>query len=624
MTDPHFKCPYCSQPLEAASDMFGETVACPACGKQITIPGSTPPPLPQYTVNIHTPQSAKRRTAWKVALGFVFLALVIWVVSAIKPTPSSSPAKPTDGLFAKLSRSLSIDETPLLVEPATNIDRSLVFIRYIDLLSSDWPSPSTNQAVFAKAVTDYRKQLSLAREYIQSAALDKELTDILDSQEALLGLYLNVLHNMNNIDEAALARATKEISESSFNAGYAGGGAAAIAADNDAGFWGSALVGLGTYAFSMWLQESEKSTARNQAYNSLVQQEIEKYESAYRKYESQLRNMSGSLSSRHNWEPTETGHSLPQTHLDQKQAAVNNADWETLASLNRSEAAARPRDPFILAQSALTDAWAIGSEVSVSAQEQSERKLLDALALLPPDDFYGPIRSFYYALAGQFALAKAELHARGKGYVGGPFDSSRSIRLFLAARKYDPYDSSGWLRLQLSRAYAYAGHFSKAVSLAEEIRGLYSSDAGFMYDLACMYSAAKKYPQALDALTKCIRECGYSNIKWAQTDPDLTDVRKRYASEFQQLTAIRTRADIEWGLLWDDPILRNDSPFPLTNVRFTPRITSKGQVYTKELRTEYLAPGSGCSWPDVFSIPGSTYDSYHYKVVSDQGTVSTQ
>ena len=548
----------------------------------------------------------------KIVIGIACLVIVTWSLLAYKNNP----------IATKHTASLSVDETPLLVEPKAGIDKTLVFMRYIDFLSSDWPSVTTNQEAFAKAVADYRKQLALSQEYVQSAGLDNELNGILVAQEELLAVYIEVLRSMNNIDEAAIARATREISESSFNAGYAGGSAAAIAADNDAGFAGSVLVGLGTYALGMWLQESENSAARNQAYNELVRQEIQKYESAFAKYEELLRKTSQRLTARYNWGSIEGGYAMPQTHLDQKQAAVINGDWAALASLLNSECAARPRDPFILAQSAWADEQIYSSNEG-QTYEQSEMKLLAAIALIPGDEFYDSIRSMYYAGAGRLALLRTGLTVKGKGFVNGPFDSSRAIRLFLAARKYDPYDSDGWLRLQLGRAYAYAGYFNKSLSYYNEIESLYSRDSGFLYNLACIYSAEQQYPKAWAALQKCINECGFADIMWAQNDPDLAEIRKRYPADFQKLTAIRTRGDIEWGLMWDDPILRNDSPFPLINVRFTPSILSKGQVYTKELKTDYLAPGDQCKWPDVFSIPGSTFDSYNYTVVSDQGSAST-
>ncbi|MBM3859373.1 MAG: hypothetical protein FJ395_06950 [Verrucomicrobia bacterium] len=43
-----FACPYCNQHIEADDDMAGETIHCPFCQRQITIPAQStlPPKMP--------------------------------------------------------------------------------------------------------------------------------------------------------------------------------------------------------------------------------------------------------------------------------------------------------------------------------------------------------------------------------------------------------------------------------------------------------------------------------------------------------------------------------------------------------------------------------------------------
>ena len=43
MTYVKFKCRHCKQPLEATPEHYGEPIACPSCGKPITIPNPTSP-----------------------------------------------------------------------------------------------------------------------------------------------------------------------------------------------------------------------------------------------------------------------------------------------------------------------------------------------------------------------------------------------------------------------------------------------------------------------------------------------------------------------------------------------------------------------------------------------------
>ena len=46
MADIKFNCPHCNQPLEAPPEYFGQSIDCPACGGQITVPEPSLPKAP--------------------------------------------------------------------------------------------------------------------------------------------------------------------------------------------------------------------------------------------------------------------------------------------------------------------------------------------------------------------------------------------------------------------------------------------------------------------------------------------------------------------------------------------------------------------------------------------------
>ncbi len=56
MPDINFSCPHCSQELEAPEEMAGDTLACPACGMDLTVPAAEQaPPKPLRAVPIPAP-----------------------------------------------------------------------------------------------------------------------------------------------------------------------------------------------------------------------------------------------------------------------------------------------------------------------------------------------------------------------------------------------------------------------------------------------------------------------------------------------------------------------------------------------------------------------------------------
>ncbi len=635
MTDTKFACPHCSQPLEAPVDMDGSEIFCPSCGKKIMIPYDSPPPLPHNHSNNHGTSSGQASRDPKhrgMVLGLIIASLVVEIIIVISVVNSSPPTKPkgfnTQGELGSTNLAVQVparpqlDETPYIVPAANDIDVNLTFLRYIDFLSSTWPTPGKSQDVFEKQVALFRNKISVAQEYAERAHLDAEIITVLKEELAVLDKYVEMLNNIQKIDALAVARAEKEIAESSYKAGYAGGEAAAMAAQNDAGFAGSALTGIGVYLLGMFLQEGERSTVREQAYNSLVRAENSKFQSAVENYYSLFRQVGQTLSSRHGWQPGETGLNVPQDQIDQKNRATQNNDWASMASLLSAECNARPRDPFLFSQCAYYEVISLGVNATLSSLAEAQEKTLRAISLLPDESFYDEIKSYMYTQAGNFSISKLRQTTR-RGYVNGPYDSNEAIRLFIAARKYNPYDSNGTIRMRLGSAYAYVGEFGKALQLFSEINNLMAGNSSFYYDYACICSAAKRVEDAWKMFHYCITKCGFAHVSWAKEDPDLASIRSAYSGQFADITSVKCRADIKWGILNDDVILYNDSVFPLYNVKFTPRISSNGNLFTKELRTRYLAPGHSVLWENVFSVPGSRYDTYNFSVVSDQGNAST-
>lgn len=521
---------------------------------------------------------------------------------------------------------LSLDEVPLTVEPQPNVDRALVFLRYIDDCL-DLPQPlSEDGTISQNAADDYLRQLHLAQEYLQEEGLDQELQAVLQERQRLFLQYLQIHRSQLNVTEDHQIRETQEIAEGSFNSGFKGGQAAAALVNGGGSLAASALVGLSVYAMDMWLTQSGQAAQRDRAYEERMRPLSEEWRHSLMAADTKFRKVVQTLGARHNWFRSDTGVFIPKEQTDAVAEAMSSQNIEKLSSLWRREREARPRDPFVAFSSAAADFFiANSSKADASSYAQIEKTALQAVALLPPDDFYDQFRSKLYSLAAYSVLEQTKLSTKGAGYIRGPFDSSRCFRLFKAALKFDPYDATGSTRRGLGIAYALAGHFDNALAQHEQVRVNFAEDPKFQVDLARLYALNGKGQESLAAIEKLIRLPDFSDITLLRSDDDLQQLRGNDEKALEELTSVKTKAIIDMGYSWSDVILRNESPFPLTNVRFTPRIWQNGKVFSRELLRERLAPGESYNWSGEIKVTkdenGHTYDSCDYTIVCDQGTV---
>jgi hypothetical protein len=111
---------------------------------------------------------------------------------------------------------------------------------------------------------------------------------------------------------------------------------------------------------------------------------------------------------------------------------------------------------------------------------------------------------------------------------------------------------------------------------------------------------------------------GWRDIPFARKDPDLANLRTGRAERWEQLTTAKLTWKVEFGVLLDDLVLQNGSPFMLTNVVAKIHIRQGDKTWDKEVRCEAIQPGGTCKAESVFSIPDSRYDEGSATFVSDQ------
>ncbi len=93
----------------------------------------------------------------------------------------------------------------------------------------------------------------------------------------------------------------------------------------------------------------------------------------------------------------------------------------------------------------------------------------------------------------------------------------------------------------LGDLYTRQGMYDRGLKIDERLARLCPSDAIVFYNLACSYSLLKEIDKSLRSIKRAIN-CGYSDFKHLDHDPDLNNLRMD--QRFQKfLTRVKNRTD---------------------------------------------------------------------------------
>jgi len=77
----------------------------------------------------------------------------------------------------------------------------------------------------------------------------------------------------------------------------------------------------------------------------------------------------------------------------------------------------------------------------------------------------------------------------------------------------------------LSDDYARRGKLDEGLKADEQLARMQPEDPAVHYNLACSYSLARNFEEAVAALAQAIAR-GFNDFKWLLKDPDLVNLRK--------------------------------------------------------------------------------------------------
>lgn len=651
------KCPRCRKHTAVSPEQLWKTLACPGCGCRFIAEASSskadgrrtpagaqgPRSSTAATVGACDNSTSSSTTAaaeaagWPAFLWFLVGASavaavgVLWMVTMMvghRPRAHDGEAKPSSPAFANeqakptanSNKSVASTEPPkkvvIDIVASPQADERLFLLRVLETMYEQWPAADSSPAEFAATMARLRRQALQFKQHAIDAELDRELPELFSDFVTALDAYTQFLVAIDRIEKSTATQSTADEFGSGFNGGVAGRVTFdAMRAGDYSGKQaaGAALaVGLVSYLFDSW----QRAEARDAAKQQLVAQELQKASDAI--YSSLLRaqNQARALEVRHAWQKAEAGFELAPDQPGRQATLGGNDDFAGLLRIAQEQAALRPRDPFIRVHRNVLASCA--ANLTSAALISNAEDCLKATELVPAPPIYEQFRADCIMMAAIIAAAAREQETFS---AIEPYGSTQAgefaVALWRKKLEYEPSDPTGEVREGLVFSLMQTNQLDEAATLAAQISNLRRASADFQYVMACLCSRLGDLPAALGHLRLTLRG-GAVEIHEVKRNPHLERVREQRKREFDQLTAVKWRWSVVWGVFNDDIQISNDSEFALTNVAVNVRLEQDGRVWSPQLKAAVIQPGQAYKWPNVVSIPNRRVTSSKVVLVCDQ------
>jgi hypothetical protein len=491
---------------------------------------------------------------------------------------------PARGQVSDLFRSA---DSPLDVRPLNNVEQDLFLIHGLRLIYTNWPNSSDEKKV-AEEIATANKLAMMFRDAATAGGAHMDVIRAYDNCLQLLRDYEAYLGNIGAINRQTLDKAKEGVLEA-VGKGFLSGA-------EDHYFEGAsnqdAIAGA---AVKILWEIFKKSISLTWERKATMEYEQKRFVERSNAVMVSANATVGRLMRERGWQWGE--------------ADLGGAKGESL----QDQANRRRRDPF--AFYALASAGT-NNETPSSVMAKADW-CLRAARLVPDGPAYDGFRIIFVSEAVDFGVFSTSLE--GTCYSCGPTASAphalRLARTYLAMRPSDP---TGFGHMQLARALAFNRRFGDALEAANAASRQYGREAGFAYRYAKLLSLNYQLDKSVEWLAFAY-QLGWQDVSDARTTPDFANLRQGRRQPFEQLTTVKLSPAIRFHPgFFDDILIRNDSPFTLTNVHFKASIQNQGQTYTADVTVKSIAAGATYTATAATLVSGNHYDSYRYSVACDQ------
>jgi len=508
--------------------------------------------------------------------------------------------------------------TPVLAEKSKwgrpSQSEEYFLIRTLENLYEQWPQNVSDPVHFTTAAAELRRSAISLQVRAETAKLHPSLVEGFRDFVRQLDAYTAFLTDIGAIEQNAKIQASEDALRSGGHGGKAAIGSYTVLSGQDNVSSTEALVVSAAFGAVVYAVEYFGSARqREEALRHALHAEAQRIQDTFIITLERTRQRFLNLAISRGWEEEEIGWNLSPEHAQVLLNMHASQDINGLIAETSRQRSLRPDDPYIALQNNL-----LRSILAVDKPKTLDHLTEDTLTLIrliPNDSFYNQYMLSVVSAAATFASA-----SRYAERIAGasPRSSSRSrlaVALWEEAYLLNTQDPAGKARFYRAQAYASNGDTRKALSELGEIANLYKNDPDFLYAYAYIYSLAGNYDASLRFLKRAL-QTNEVDLATIRTDPDLDDLRISRKTDYDKLTTPQFTFSIQYGILFSNVILTNDSPFTLTNVK----LVSATAGWNPELEVDVLPSGKTHTWTWVAKPPGGI--AIRAKLISDQSEVS--
>ena len=487
-------------------------------------------------------------------------------------------------------------------------ERLFLFYQLADLYMS-WPGDMSDKGRLELHLGALRHRANRLLEYAKRAKMDDEIVglyqDFIEREDA----FVDFLVVLNVVERSAIAKAELNAATVWSNTIKSSGEAVLVAVVTDNPL--PAVVGIADAAKEHYLDNMRRRQELSETVRRNADAALRVLKDKASHLDARTEVTALTLADRYHWDKRETGfHNIRDNEdADMIQKAMAEGDYKTVLGLLDKAHLQRPRDPAVIASRCLL--WSVFSRDREPAVILRYAKdCVDAVGLVPKHAIYDDYRGQLLAVAGTAAdvAAKEELGAEGFAAARSTRVTTYAVACWDAALKYCDQDPTGEFRESRAWALARDGKLADAQKQAMEVWEKRRGDVDFLCQLACLSGAIGDSAAAVKLLQRAAPGFAAIHLARLRRDADLAVVRSQRAADYAALTTVRASWDINFGVLNDDVMLKNESPFPLTGVVLRIQVKAKGRTFDRELKVARVEPGDTATWVDAISIPGSRTD----------------